>query len=143
MSVYKSVLFFLGNIFFVLFIIIVGIVLLLKVDVLKSFNLEGYSNNFCQALNKTKNNLDYLVCDNKYKKSKIILLLVDALAYDQLYALNNLSYFKIPNFFKCEGLDYKQSGSLFESIFTGKFSRNYMAAKITIDNLAQQFKMAN
>jgi len=143
MKVYKNFLFFLGNIFFVLSIIIIGIVFLLKADVLKTFNLEGYSNNFCQTLKKTKNNLDYLVCDNKYKKSKIILLLVDALAYDQLYALNNLSYYRIPNFFKAEGLDYKQSGSLFESIFTGKFSRNYMAEKITIDNLAQQFKMAN
>ena len=143
MNDYKTFLFFLGNIFFVLAIIIVGIVLLLKADVLKTFNLEGYSNNFCQTLVKTKNNLDYLVCDNKYKKSKIILLLVDALAYDQLYALNNLSHYRIPNFFKAEGLDYKQSGSLFESIFTGKFSRNYMAEKIRIDNLAQQFKMAN
>ena len=143
MNDYKTFLFFLGNIFFVLAIIIVGIVLLLKADVLKAFNLEGYSNNFCQTLAKNNNNLDYLVCDNKYKKSKIILLLVDALAYDQLYAMNNLSHYRIPNFFKAEGLDYKQSGSLFESIFTGKFSRNYMAEKIRIDNLAQQFKMAN
>ena len=143
MNVYKNFLFFFGNILFVLSIIIIGIVFLLKADILKSFNLEGYSNDFCQTLKKIKNNLDYLVCDNKYKKSKIILLLVDALAYDQLYSLNNLSYYRIPNFFKAEGLDYKQSGSLFESIFTGKFSRNYMAEKITIDNLAQQFKMAN
>ena len=142
MNVNKNLLFILGNIFFVLFIITIGIVFLLKVDILKSFNLEGYSNDFCQTVKKT-NNLDYLICDNKYKKSKIILLLVDALAYDQLYALNNLSHYRIPNFFKAEGLDYKQSGSLFESIFTGKFSRNYMAAKIKIDNLAQQFKMAN
>ena len=143
MNVFKNLLFLLGNIFFALFIIALGIVLLLKVDILNLFNLEGYSNDFCQTLKKTENNLDYLVCDNKYKKSKIILLLVDALAYDQLYSLNNLSYYKIPNFFKTEGVDFKQSGSLFESIFTGKFSRNYMAAKIKIDNLAQQIKMAN
>jgi len=143
MSDYNNLVYFLGNIFFVLSIIVIGIFLLLKADILKSFNLEGFSNDFCQTVKKTKNSLDYLVCDNKYKKSKIILLLVDALAYDQLYDLNNLSYYRIPNFFKTEGLDYKQSGSLFESIFTGKFSRNYMAEKIRIDNLAKQFKMAN
>ena len=132
------------NIIFTILILMIGIALLLKADLLQSFNLEGYSNDYCQTIkNKEKNNLDYLICDNKYKKSKIILLLIDALAYDQLLDLNNLSNYKITNFFKAEGLDYKQSGSLFESIFTGKFSRNYLASQIKIDNMAQQFKKAN
>ena len=73
----------------------------------------------------------------------MIFLLIDALAYDQIYEFNNWSKYNLTNFFKSGGIDYKQTGSLFESMFTGKFSRNYLANKIRIDNLARQFKKAN
>ena len=143
MTPLKNIIFIFGNILFALIIIITGIAFLLKPDIFNPFDLEGYSNDFCQSLNKTNyNTLDFLICDNKYKKSKIIYLLIDSLAYDQIYDFNNLSKYNLTNFFKAGGIDYKQTGSLFESIFTGKFSRNYMADRIKIDNLALQFKKA-
>ena len=84
-----------------------------------------------------------MACDNKFKKKKIILLLLDSLPFDKLYELTNRDISRIPNFLRGKGLDYKQSGALFETIFTGKFSSNYFAYTTEIDSLAQQFKNAN
>ena len=133
------------QIVFILTIILTGINLLLNVHLTKSINLKGETNDFCQHLNITeqKNSLDYLACDNKFKKKKIILLFLDSLPFDKLYELTNRDISRIPNFFRGKGLDYKQSGALFETIFTGKFSSNYLASITKIGTLAQQFKNAN
>ena len=137
------------NIIFLALMTFIGINLLLNVDLLNSISLEGETNDFCQTYNKTQkdqNNdtLSYLACDNKFKKEKIILLLVDSLPFDKIYYILNVSDSKITNFFKGKSLDYKQSGALFETIFTGKFSRNYLASTYTkYDTLAQQFYNAN
>ena len=131
------------NIIFLLSIVFIGINLLLNVELTKSINLKGETNDFCQTRNKSLNNLDYLACNNKFKKNKIILLLIDSLPFDTLHEIIDFNKTRIPNFFKGEGLDYKQSGALFETIFTGKFSRNYLAnSKTEFDTLAQQFKNA-
>ena len=40
------------------------------------------------------------------------------------------------NLFRGEGIEYKQSGALFETILKGKFSRNYLASnEMKMDNL--------
>ena len=58
--------------------------------------------------------------------------------------LNNLDDYNLTNLFRGEGIEYKQTGALFETILTGKFSRNYLALnKMKMDNLPKQFKNAN
>ena len=132
------------NIIFLLSITLIGINLLLNVDLIKFISLKGETNDYCQKFNNSINNLDYFACDNKFKKNKIILLLIDSLPFDKLHEITDFEKLRLPNFFKGQGLDYKQSGALFESIFTGKFSRNYLANSNTeYDTLAQQFKNAN
>ena len=133
------------EILFILLIIILGTELLLNVDLTKSIDLKGETNDFCQSLNNSEINAssDYLACDNKFKKNKIILLLIDSLPFDNLHILTDVNNTRITNFFRGKGIEYKQSGALFETILTGKFSRNYGASQMEFDSLAQQFKNAN
>ena len=125
----------------IIIIQLIAVLILLKEDLLKTINLDYETNDFCQTItNNSDNNLDYYACDNKFKKEKIILLLVDSLPFDILHDLHNLKEYRLTNFFKGEGIEYKQSGALFETIFTGKFSRNYLASnEMKMDNLQQQF----
>ena len=133
------------EILFNLLIIFIGVNLALNVDLTKSINLKGETNDFCQTLNKSekKGPLDYLACDNKFKKDKIILLLIDSLPFDELRILTDGEKSRITNFFRGKGVDYKQSGALFETILIGKFSRNYAATNMGYDSIARQFKNAN
>ena len=133
------------EIFFILAIIALGVSLLLNVDLTKSINLKEETNDFCQSLSDSTNNssLDLLACDNKFKKKKIILLLIDSLPFDNLLILTDFNKTNITGFFRGKGLNYKQSGALFETILTGKFSRNYAALPMAFDSLPQQFKNAN
>ena len=80
------------EIVFVIFIIILGVNLLLNVDLTKSINLKGETNDFCQSLNNSEdpNSLDHLACDNKFKKNKIILFLIDSLPFDNLHILTDV-----------------------------------------------------
>ena len=139
----KSSLLVLCNIILILFIIAIGTVILLKADLLKTINLDGLSNDYCQTQNNSASSIDKLICNNKYKKEKIILLFIDSLAFDQLLDFHKLENYNVTAFYKTEVEGFKQSGALFESIFTGKFSRNYLASTITVDNLSKQFKNAN
>ena len=141
----KTWIFIILEILFILSIIVIGVSLLLNIDITKSINLKGETNDFCQSLNYSANNstLDFLVCDNNFKKKKIILLLIDSLPFDNLILLTDFNKTNITNFFRGKGLNYKQSGALFETILTGKFSRNYAAFPMEFDSLPQQFKNAN
>ena len=60
------------EILFILSIIVIGVNLLLNVELTKSINLKGETNDFCQFLNKSINNssLELLACDNKFKKKE-------------------------------------------------------------------------
>ena len=129
----------------VIIILLTGISIFLKPELLKSINLDYEFNDFCQTnRNISENNLDYLVCDNKFKKSKFIFLLVDSLPFDSLKDLHNLKKYKMTNFFREEGIEYKQSGALFETLLTGKYSRNYLATiPMKSDNIQKQFYNAN
>ncbi len=136
------------NMIVVVLILLTGVNILLKEDLLKSINLDYQTNDFCQTIknssNISTNNLDYLVCDNKFKKKKIIILFIDCLPYDSLHDFLNFKESKLVNLYRAEGIEYKQSGALFETILTGKFSRNYLASNIMkMDNLPQQLKNAN
>ena len=126
-------------------ILLTGAGILLIPELFKSINLDYEINDFCQTnKNMSESNLDYLVCDNKFKKQKIILLLIDSLPFDSLNNFHNLKESKMTNFFRGEGLEYKQSGALFETILTGKFSRNYLASiPMKMDNIQKQLYNAN
>jgi hypothetical protein len=126
-------------------ILLTGAAILLIPELFKSVNLDYEYNDFCQTnQNISENNLDYLVCDNKFKKKKIILLLIDSLPFDSLNYFHNLKESKMTNFFRGKGLEYKQSGALFETILTGKFSRNYLASiPMKMDNIQKQLYNAN
>ena len=141
----KNLLYLFLSIIFAIIIQIIGIKILLQEDLFKTKNLYYETNDFCQTKsNKSKNDLEDLICNNKFKKEKIILLLVDSLPYDSLHYFHNLKKYKLTNFFRGEGIEYKQSGALFETILTGKFNRNYLASnKMKSDSLVQQFKNAN
>jgi hypothetical protein len=69
----KTWIFIILEILFILSIIVIGVSLLLNIDITKSINLKGETNDFCQSLNYSANNstLDFLVCDNNFKKKKI------------------------------------------------------------------------
>ena len=129
----------------IIIIQLLGVGILLKEDLLKSINLDYEQNDFCQTIkNVSENNLDYYVCNNKFKKNKVIFLLIDSLPFDSLHDFLNLKEMKMPNLFRGEGIEYKQSGALFETILTGKFSRNYLASnEMKMDNLQKQFNNAN
>ena len=62
------------RIVFILSIILTGINLLLNDNLIKSINLKGETNDFCQNLNINgqTNSLDYLAFDNKFKKRKLL-----------------------------------------------------------------------
>lgn len=124
---------------------IIGVNVLLQEDLFKTKNLNYETNDFCQTkINKSKGGLEDLVCENKFKKEKIIFFLLDSLPYDSLHDFHNLKKYKMTNFFRGKGIEYKQSGALFETILTGKFNRNYLASnKMKSDSLAQQFKNSN
>ena len=141
----KIIFFILLKLIIVIIIQLMGVNILLKEDLLKSINLDFETNDFCQTMNNSSdNNLDYYACDNKFKKEKVIILFIDSLPFDSLHDFHNLKENKMTNFYRSEGIEYKQSGALFETILTGKFSRNYLAAnEMKMDNLQKQFNNAN
>ena len=131
------------NLFLVLSFIGFSVFIILDPDAMNGVTLEEYNNTFCQTYNKTgENDPVELICENKFKKKKFIWVLLDGLAFDQLFLLPNRTVNPIPNFFRIKSKEYKQSGSLHESILTGKFSRNYPAKKIKIDTIFKQAHQA-
>ena len=141
----KIILLILIKLIVIIVIQLLGVGILLKEDLLKSINLDYEQNDFCQTIkNVSEDNLDYYVCNNKFKKNKVIFLLIDSLPFDSLHDFLNLKEMKMTNLFRGEGIEYKQSGALFETILTGKFSRNYLASnEMKMDNLQKQFNNAN
>ena len=133
------------KLFIIIVILLTAVGILLIPELFKSINLDYEINDFCQTnQNISENNLDYLVCDNKFKKKKAILLLIDSLPFDSLSNFHNLKESKMTNFYRGKGLEYKQSGALFETILTGKFSRNYLASiSMKMDNIQKQLYNAN
>ena len=140
-EIYKILLFMFLKLIFFLLTLIIGIGILLKEDLLKTISLDFETNDYCQRIDLLSDNkLDKYVCDNKFKKEKVIVLFIDSLPYDVLLDLHNFTKSKLPNFFRVEGIEYKQSGALFETILAGKFSRNYPASnEMKMDNIQKQF----
>lgn len=133
---------FVINCFLILGFIGFSVLLILDPDFMSGVTLEEYTNDFCSNINITDPNDPLsLVCDNKFKKEKFVWILLDGLASDQLYLIPDRAE-KLSTFFKIKSKEYKQSGSLHESILSGKFSRNYPAKKIKVDHIFKQTKQA-
>ena len=140
----KQLCLFLMNFLLILGFIGFSVLIILDPEVMRGVTLEEYQNDYCSTANITdKNDPMSLVCNNKFKKEKFIWILLDGLAFDQLYMLPQREANSLSNFFRIKSKEYKQSGSLHESIFTGKFSRNYPAKKMAIDHLFKQTKLSN
>lgn len=133
---------FIGNFILILMFIGFSVLVVLNPSLMKGISLEDYSNDYCQSKKAVTNPNDplSLVCNNKYKKDKFIWIFIDGLAHDQLAKIPHRKEFNFTNFFLIESNEYKQSGSLLETIITGKFSRNYPAQETSIDHI---FKQAN
>lgn len=138
----KRLLLFVVNCFLILGFIGFSALIILDPDFMSGVTLEEYTNDFCSSINITDvNDALSLVCDNKFKKEKFVWILLDGLAYDQLYMIPDRVE-KLSTFYKIKSNEYKQSASLHESILSGKFSRNYPAKKIKVDHIFKQTKQA-
>ena len=96
--------------------------------------LNGISNTFCQ----NSSNYELSICNNKYKKKKFILLLLDGLAFDSLEFFSNPEKYNLTKVYKNYDPGYKITGRNFESMFTGKDSRNYKYKPFNSDNFFRQ-----
>ena len=98
---YKVLLFRFFELIFFLIALLLGIAILLKEDLLKTINLDFETNDYCQRIDSLSDNkLDRYACENKFKKEKIIFLLIDSLPYDVLLNLRQFNKSKISNFFR-------------------------------------------
>ena len=91
--------------------------------------MDGFRNNFCE-----EHSTD-IMCNNKYKKDKLFYILIDGLAYDQLFELRKKDKYNITRIFRGVTSNYKQSAVNFEIIFGGKVNRNFIGKRIKEDNI--------
>ena len=120
-------------------IIILGILTHSNPRLLEGYTLSSYSNDYCQEKENENSNL----CKNKYKTKKFILLLIDGTAYDSLQFLSKSEIYNLTKVYRNYDLDLKITGSNFETMFTGKYSRNYQYKPFNSDNLFKQLHNAN
>jgi len=81
----KYLISFLINFIFFFIITITWILSYINPRILQGETLSNYSNNYC----KNNSNIESIICKNKYKKNKFILLLIDGTAFDSLKFLYN------------------------------------------------------
>ena len=97
----------------------------------EEYNIDEFTNTFCD-------NSKSITCINKYKTNKFILLLCDGTAFDELPYIYKSNENNLTSVFKNYDTEYKITGGNFETVFTGKFSRNHLYHKIKSDNLFRQ-----
>ena len=125
---------FLINYFLFILIGIFGILCYLNPRLFEGETLSEYSNNFCQ----NSSNSETIICKNNYKKKKFILLLIDGAAFDSLNFISNPEEHNLTKIYRNYDKEYKITGANFESMFTGKGSRNYKYKPFNSDNLFKQ-----
>lgn len=84
--------------------------------------------------------LDNFVCSlksNSFKKKKSIIIYLDSLSIDQIDLIIK-RYYNKSILLKLRQIDYKQSASLADTLFSGHFSRNYAGTRTTYDNIIDQ-----
>ena len=118
------------------FILILSTLFFLKILIddrllFEEYNIDEFTNTFCD-------NSKSITCINKYKTNKFILLLCDGTAFDELPYIYKSNENNLTSVFKNYDTEYKITGGNFETVFTGKFSRNHLYHKIKSDNLFRQ-----
>ena len=97
----KQLCLFLMNFLLILGFIGFSVLIILDPEVMRGVTLEEYQNDYCSTANITdKNDPMSLVCNNKFKKEKFIWILLDGLAFDQLYMLPQREANSLSNFFR-------------------------------------------
>ena len=95
----------------------------------KSFGSVKYLKTFTNNFTNTTN--------NKYKKDYFIWIMIDDIAFDEFYLINEFSKkLNISQLFKVKTKEFKLSSSIYNSIYTGKINRNYLGRKLSGDNKA-------
>ena len=125
---------FLINFFIFILVGIIGILCYLNPRLFEGKTLSEYSNNFCQ----NSSNYESIICKNNYKKKKFILLLIDGAAFDSLNFISNPEEHNLTRIYRNYDTEYKITGANFESMFTGKSSRNYKYKPFNSDNFFKQ-----
>ena len=97
----------------------------------EEYNINEYTNQFCSHSYS-------LLCKNKFKKKKFILIMTDGTSFDELPFIYRPEEHNLTSVFKNFDTEYKLTGSIFETEFTGKYSRNYFYDKIRSDNIFRQ-----
>ena len=132
----SMIIYFLSTTFLCLIILIVACIIFDPTK-FREIDFKALSNDFCS---NNHTGFDELVCKNQVKKKKFIWIMIDGLSHDQLYYLIELQQKKKISLFKMSSDLFAQTGALHEAIFTGKFSRNFIADKIEIDHFLKQAK---
>ena len=89
-------------------------------------------------LKKFTNNKTNLI-KNKFKKDYFIWIMIDDIAFEEFYLINNLSRnLNLSKIFRVKTKEFKLSSSLYNSIYTGKINRNYLGKKLSGDNILYQ-----
>ena len=97
----------------------------------KSFGSVKYLKTFTNNFTNTTN--------NKYKKDYFIWIMIDDIAFDEFYLINEFSKkLNISQLFKVKTKEFKLSSSIYNSIYTGKINRNYLGRKLSGDNILFQ-----
>ena len=120
---------FIIHVIIILLYVIFSILFVVNQDLFKGYSMDGLRNDFCE------NNPTDIICNNKYKKDKLFYILIDGLAYDQLYELRKKDKYNITRIFRGVTSDYKQSAVNFEIIFGGKINRNFIGKRMKEDNI--------
>ena len=126
------------NFLFFLLITIFGMICYNNPRILQGETLNEFSNSFCQ--NNTY--FQSSICKNEYKKKKFILLLLDGTALDALEFFSKPEKHNLTRIYKNFETRLKITGSNFETMFTGKDSRNYFYKPFVSDNLFRQLHNA-
>ena len=110
----------------------------LNARILKGKTLNEYSNSFCQY----PHNYENIICHNKYKKKKFILLLLDGTSLDSSEFFSKPEKHNLGRVYINFEKRLKLTGSNFETMFTGKDSRNYDYKPFISDNFFRQLYYA-
>ena len=84
---------FLTNFLFALIFFIYGCLLVVHPAIISTMSFSSRSSDFCSKITYNSSDPEHLICRNKFKKRKFLWLLIDGLAYDQLFLLGKNDYY--------------------------------------------------
>lgn len=122
-------------IFLILYILLIIYTLFKNISIF-DYNLINQTSLYCSSQKKFSF-LDTLACHSVISKKKNFIFYVDGLAFDQIALLKEL-YLNKSLLITYDDMDYKQSASIAEMIFTGKSSNNFLGTVSMKDSIFNQ-----